>query len=157
MRADPDMTAFPLEIRPLCPADAPDWSRLWTAYLAFYSTVLPAEVHASTWARLMGDGFYDPRGLIARQGGQAVGLVQFLLHRSGWKIEPVTYLQDLYVDPAARGSGIGRALVEAVYAEADRLGSPAVYWLTNEGNSTARRLYDRVGVQSQFLRYNRPA
>jgi len=151
------MTAFPLEIRPLGPEDEPDWSRLWTAYLAFYSTVLPAEVHASTWARLLGDGLYDPRGMIALQGGQAVGLVQFLLHRRGWKIEPVTYLQDLYVEPGTRGSGVGRALVEAVYAEADRLGALAVYWLTNEGNTTARQLYDRVGVQSPFLRYNRPA
>ena len=151
------MTAFPLEIRPLGPEDEPDWSRLWTAYLAFYSTVLPAEVHASTWARLLGDGLYDPRGMIALQGGQAVGLVQFLLHRRGWKIEPVTYLQDLYVEPGTRGSGVGRALVEAVYAEADRLGAPAVYWLTNEGNTTARQLYDRVRVQSPFLRYNRPA
>ncbi|MDP3339818.1 GNAT family N-acetyltransferase [Frigidibacter sp.] len=151
------MTAFPLEIRPLVPADQQDWSRLWTAYLAFYSTVLPAEVHATTWERLLGDGFYDPRGMIARQNGQAVGLVQFLLHRSGWKIEPVTYMQDLYVEPWTRGTGVGRALIEAVYAEADRLGAPAVYWLTNEGNYTARQLYDRVGVQSPFLRYNRPA
>jgi len=151
------MTAFPLEIRPLGPEDEPDWSRLWTAYLAFYSTVLPEDVHASTWARLLGDGLYDPRGMIALQGGQAVGLAQFLLHRSGWKIEPVTYLQDLYVAPSTRGSGVGRALIEAVYAEADRLGAPAVYWLTNEGNTPARQLYDRVGVQSPFLRYNRPA
>lgn len=151
------MTPLPLEIRPLMPADAPDWSRLWTAYLAFYSTVLPAEVHAATWARLLGDGPYDPRGMIALQGGRAVGLVQFLLHRSGWKLEHVTYLQDLYVEPGTRGTGVGRALVEAVYAEADRLGAPSVYWLTNEGNTTARQLYDRVGVLSSFLRYNRPA
>lgn len=151
------MTALPLQIRPLTEADAEDWSRLWTAYLAFYSTVLPAEVHAATWARLMGGAFYDPRGMIVLRGGQVVGLVHFLLHRSGWKLEHVTYLQDLYVEPAARGTGAGRALIEAVYDEADRLGAPAVYWLTNEGNSTARQLYDRIGVQSPFLRYNRPA
>ena len=149
------MTAFPLEIRPLGPEDEPDWSRLWTAYLAFYSTVLPAEVHASTWARLLGDAYYDPRGLIARQGGQAVGLVQFLVHRSGWKIEHVTYLQDLYVEPGTRCSGVGRALVEAVYAEADRRGTPAVYWMTQDFNTTARQLYDRIAKLTPFIKYSR--
>lgn len=152
------MTPPRFSIRPLSPGDAADWRRLWTGYLAFYETVLAPEIHDTTWARLLGDGPYDPRGMIARDAdGTALGLVHYILHRSCWKREHVTYLQDLYAIPEARGRGIGRALVEAVYAEADRLGAPAVYWLTQESNATARQLYDRIAVKTPFIRYNRPA
>ena len=87
--------------------------------------------------------------------GHAAGLVQFVAHRSCWKVENLCYLQDLYADPGQRGRGLGRALIEAVYAEADRNGTPAVYWLTASSNTTARLLYDRVGQPTPFLQYER--
>ena len=71
--------------------------------------------------------------------------MHYIFHRHGWQIEDVCYLQDLYVAPEARGRGAGRPLIEAVYAAADAAGGPNVYWLTEETNATARRLYDRVG------------
>lgn len=146
---------MPPVIRPLAPTDEADWRRLWTGYLAFYQTSVPDQVYASTFARLLGSDPRDFNGLIATQDGQAVGLAHYLFHRHCWKIEETCYLQDLYVDPAARGTGLGRALIKAVYAAADAAGAPSVYWLTQDFNHQARQLYDRVATVSPFIRYNR--
>ncbi|WP_170443006.1 GNAT family N-acetyltransferase [Ruegeria arenilitoris] len=149
------MTQAP-RIRPLKPEDRPSWDLLWRAYLEFYETVLPDEVYDSTFARLLGDDPQDFSCLVAELDGELIGLTHFLFHRHAWKIENVCYLQDLYASPHVRGSGVGRALIEAVYAEADRKGAPDVYWLTQEFNHTARQLYDRVGQLTPFLKYRRP-
>lgn len=57
--------------------------------------------------------------------------------------------------PEMRGAGVGRALIEAVYAAADAHHAGSVYWLTQEFNHTARKLYDRIGVQTPFIKYQR--
>lgn len=145
-----------LEISPLKAGDEAAWRALWTAYLAFYETELAEAVYASTWARLLGDQPYDPNGLIAHRQGVAVGLVHYMFHRHCWRTENVCYLQDLYAAPAERGTGVGRALIDAVYAAADDAGCPNVYWLTQQSNTTARRLYDRIGVATEFIKYQRP-
>ena len=103
---------------------------------------------------LSGDD-HEFHGLIAELDGKAVGLVHYLFHRHGWRVENVCYLQDLYADPEVRGQGIGRALIEAVYSAADAAGAPPVYWLTQTFNTTARQLYDRIGVVTPFIKYNR--
>lgn len=144
-----------IEIRPLRPEDAAEWRRLWTGYLEFYKTTVPEEVHATTFSRLLGDDPQDFNGFLALVGGRPMGLVHFLFHRHCWKIENVCYLQDLYVDPQARGTGLGRKLIEAVYAAADANGTPAVYWLTQDFNTTGRRLYDRIAQVTPFIRYVR--
>lgn len=144
-----------VEVRPLREDDHAEWRRLWTAYLAFYETTVPQEVYEITWARLMGEDPRDVRGLVAEVEGRPAGLTQFLFHRHGWKTRDVCYLQDLYADPEMRGSGVGRALIEAVYAAADARGAPDVYWLTQEHNHAARRLYDRIGRATPFMRYVR--
>ena len=143
-------------IRPLRPEDEAEWRRLWTGYLAFYQTTVPEAVYASTFARLLGDDPQDFSALVAEDGGQLLGLTHFLFHRHAWKVENVCYLQDLYVDPQTRGTGLGRKLIEAVYARADAAGSPAVYWLTQEFNHEARQLYDRIAKVTPFIRYVRP-
>jgi len=144
-----------LEIRPLRATDRPEWDRLWTGYLDYYETSLPKQVYDSSFARLLGDDPQDFNGLIAVLDGNPVGLVHYLFHRHGWKIENTCYLQDLYTDPAARGHGVGRALIEAVYDAADAAGAPSVYWLTQDFNATARRLYDQVGQLTPFIKYQR--
>lgn len=144
-----------IEIRPLTATDEAAWRRLWTGYLAYYETRVPDEVYQSTFARLLGDDPQDFHGRLALVDGQPLGLVHFLFHRHCWKIENVCYLQDLYVDPQARGTGLGRKLIEAVYAEADANGTPAVYWLTQDFNTTARQLYDRIAKVTPFIRYSR--
>ncbi len=144
-------------LRPLRADDRAQWGELWEAYLAFYQTTLPAEIYESSFARLLGDDPQDFSGIVAEApDGRLLGLVHYLFHRHGWKIENTCYLQDLYARPEARGIGLGRALIEAVYAAADAAGAPSVYWLTQDFNHTARQLYDRVGVLGPFIKYTRP-
>lgn len=145
----------PAKIRPLEPGDRAEWARLWTAYLAFYESSVAEAVYDSTFARLLSDDPQEFSCRVAEAEGRLVGLVHFLFHRHAWKIENVCYLQDLYADPDHRGTGVGRALIEAVYAEADARGAAQVYWLTQEFNHTARRLYDRIGVLTPFIKYQR--
>lgn len=144
-----------LVIRPLAASDEADWRRLWRAYLAFYETERPEEVYATTFARLLSGRPGEFAGFIALHDGRAVGLTHYLFLRSCWAIADSCYLQDLYADPEVRGTGIGRALIEAVYAAADRHGASGVYWMTQEFNTTARRLYDRIGTKTPFIRYQR--
>lgn len=142
-------------VRPLAPGDEAEWRRMWTAYLTFYEAALPEEVFKTTFARLLPGGSNDLRGLIAEVDGKPVGLVHYIFHGHCWRPEGVTYLQDLFVDEAVRGAGAGRALIEAVYAEADKAGKPAVYWMTQEFNATARVLYDRIATLTPFIKYAR--
>ncbi len=146
---------MPLTIRPLRPDDEDDWRRLWTGYLDFYQTSVPEAVYAATFARLLGNDPQDFSALIAEVDGRPTGLAHYLFHRHCWRIENVCYLQDLFVAPEARGTGLGRALIEAVYARADAAGAPGVYWLTQDFNTEARQLYDRIARVSPFIRYNR--
>lgn len=144
------------KIRPLSAADRAQWEPLWQGYLAFYEAALAPEVTETTWSRLMTAG-EDPTGLCAEDGdGRLVGVVHYLFHRSSWTVGESCYLQDLFVAPEVRGGGIGRALIEAVYAAADARGAAQVYWLTQHFNETARRLYDRVGELTPFIKYRRP-
>lgn len=146
---------MPLIIRPLSAADHADWHRLWTGYLAFYNTTLSEHVFATTFARLLDPARPQQNALVAELDGRLVGLVHFIFHAHNWRVEDVCYLQDLFVDPQVRGTGAGRALIEAVYAAADQNGTPAVYWLTQDFNATARQLYDRIAKVTPFIRYNR--
>lgn len=145
-----------VSVRALRISDDSEWRCLWTGYLEYYEAEVPEEVYASSFARLLGDDPQDFSGMIAVVDGTPVGLVHYLFHRHGWKVENVCYLQDLYTDPSVRGTGIGRALIEAVYAKADAAGAPSVYWLTQDFNHTARKLYDKVGRQTPFIKYQRP-
>lgn len=146
-----------LEVRPLQASDRDAWAALWTAYLEFYDSSVPAPTYDIYFDRLLGNDPRDFNGLVAIQNGKIVGFTHYLFHRHGWKVEDVCYLQDLYADPAVRGMGIGHALIEAVYGAADANGTPAVYWLTQEGNAQARKLYDRVAQVSDFIKYGRVA
>lgn len=143
------------QIRPVEARDQAEWRRLWTAYLEFYEASVSAEVYETTFARLLSDDPWEFRGLLAVLEGRPVGLVHYLFHRHGWRVENVIYLQDLYVDPDQRGTGLGRQLIEAVYAAGDAVGCPSVYWLTQEFNHDARKLYDRVATVTPFIKYQR--
>lgn len=146
-----------LHVRPLVASDRDAWAVLWTAYLEFYETSVPDGTFDVFFARLLGDDPQDFNCLVAETDGRLVGLTHYLFHRHGWKIENTCYLQDLYADPSVRGTGVGRALIEAVYAAADTAGAPSVYWMTQDFNVTARRLYDRIGTKTPFIQYRRPA
>ncbi|WP_166415750.1 GNAT family N-acetyltransferase [Cochlodiniinecator piscidefendens] len=145
-----------VNIRPITANDEQQWRTLWCGYLAYYETELGEEIYQSSFARLLGDDPQDFSGFVAEEDGKLLGLVHYLFHRHGWKIENTCYLQDLYTVPEARGKGVGRSLIEAVYTEADRQNAPSVYWMTQDFNKKARILYDTVGVLSPFIKYTRP-
>lgn len=152
------MSAAAITIRAILPADLPAWSVLWDGYNAFYGragdTALDAAIAAMTWSRFFDAG--EPvHALVAERGGELLGLVHYLYHRNTTMINPTCYLQDLYCVPAARGTGVGGALIEAVYARARAAGGSRVYWHTHETNTTAMRLYDRVAERSGFLVYRK--
>ena len=141
-------------VRPLAQSDHAHWRRLWTAYLVFYETSVPEQVYETSWKRLFTEGEFESKGFIALIDGNPVGIVHYLFHRSTWSIEGNCYLQDLFTDEAARGSGAGAALIEAVREAAARRGVKNVYWMTHETNATARRLYDRVARKTGFIEYD---
>ncbi len=145
-----------LTVRRIQASDHSQWQQLWCAYLAFYDTVLPEAVYAGTFAKLIsGDqGMY---GFLALDGDKAIGLVHYLTHADFWKLTPVCYLQDLFTTPYARGKGVARNLMQAVFDDAKAMGIPEVYWLTAETNYSGRMLYDRVGLKTPFIVYQRSA
>lgn len=142
-------------VRPLRIEDEADWRQLWKAYLDFYGSTVPEQIYATTFARLTDPAVTAQFGLIAERDGRAIGLAHGIFHPHNWQIEEVCYLQDLFVVPEARGTGAGRALIEAVYATADANGTPRVYWLTQEFNTSARQLYDRIAKVTPFVKYQR--
>ncbi len=141
-------------VRPVVEGDRAAWDRLWGLYLAFYETTLPEAQYDLSWRRLLDPG--EPMfGYLAELDGEACGLVHIVFHRSFWLAGQSCYLQDLYADAAVRGGGVGRALIQHVYDVARAAGSTRVHWLTQYGNDTARRLYDRVAEESGFLQYRK--
>jgi GNAT superfamily N-acetyltransferase len=147
-----------LTVRPVARADYAQWRPLWDGYNAFYgrsgATALPTEITAATWARFF-DAYEPVHALVAERAGGLLGLVHYLFHRSTTLIEPTCYLQDLFTAEAARGQGVGRALIAAVYEGAEAAGCTRVYWLTHETNATARKLYDRVAERPGFIVYRK--
>ena len=143
-----------LYIRPITAADHAAWLPLWQGYQRFYQTEIPAETSALTWQR-----FLDPaepmHAALAWRDGEAVGLVHFIYHRSCWTPGDYCYLQDLFVADAMRGCGIGRKLIAAVEQVARNAGANRIHWLTQEGNTDARALYDKVAQRSGFIQYRK--
>ncbi|MFW9268497.1 GNAT family N-acetyltransferase [Pseudomonas sp. D2-30] len=142
------------EIRLVTAEDHAAWLPLWQAYLRFYNTELPEAVTHSTWQRLLDDR--EPtHGALAWHGDTAVGLVHFIYHRSNWSIENSCYLQDLLVTEQSRGTGVGRQLIEFVYATAKADGCAKVHWLTHETNTTAIQLYERIAERPGFIQFRK--
>lgn len=148
----------PFAIRLVQKKDFAGWLPLWHGYNAFYGrtgpTALPAEITQTTWQRFF--DVYEPvHALVAESDGELLGLAHYLFHRSTIQLEPSCYLQDLFTAPAARGLGLGRALIERVYQLATEAGCRRVYWQTHETNGTAMRLYDKVAERSGFVVYRK--
>ena len=135
-----------------------EWLPLWQGYNAFYGragdTALPADITRMTWARFF-DAYEPVHALVAVSDGRLVGLAHYLFHRTTIRIEPTCYLQDLFTVAEQRGSGVGRALISAVYEQARLAGCARVYWLTHESNTAAMKLYDRVAQLSGFVVYRK--
>jgi GNAT superfamily N-acetyltransferase len=145
-------------VRPVEPVDFAKWRPLWDGYNAFYGrkdeTALADAITDRTWARFFDE--YEPvNALVAEQSEQLLGLVHYIFHRSTISLTTNCYLQDLFTLEAARGRGVGRALIEEVYRRAQLAGSSRVYWHTQETNATAMQLYDKVAEKSGFVVYRK--
>lgn len=141
-----------LEIRDASPLDERDFLRLWQGFCDGYGLTLPVEVTAFTWARLM-DPSNPLTARLACLDGVAQGFAIHQHHPSTWVMGDDGYLEDLYVAPEARGQGLGRALIEDLIAIGRDRGWQRLYWLTEIGNATARRLYDRFCENDGHIRY----
>jgi GNAT superfamily N-acetyltransferase len=152
-----------VEVRFVTREDYAEWLPLWEGYNRFYgrfdATALPDAITRVTWERFF--DAYEPMyamvapDIAAEKTGRLVGLVHYLWHRSTITIEPTCYLQDLFTTEGARGRGVGRALIEAVYEQARLAGVAQVYWRTHATNAMARRLYDQVAEESGSLVYKK--
>lgn len=147
-----------MSVRPIERDDKAQWLGLWAGYNAFYKRVGPAAIPDAmtdlTFARFF-DGYEPMHAIVAEEAGTLLGFVHYIYHRNTTMVGPACYLQDLFTAQAARGKGVGRALIEAVYDAARSAGSPRVYWQTQEGNATARLLYDRLAEKSDFIVYRK--
>jgi len=147
-------TKRPVEVKAVERGDFDIWLPLWKGYQRFYEVTIPESVTRETWDRFL-DPIEPMHAALAVAGDEAVGLVHSIYHRSTWMTGDYCYLQDLFVADAARGNGVGRTLIEYVYADAKRRGAPRVYWLTHESNQSARQLYDRIADRSGFIQYRK--
>lgn len=143
-----------IAVRALVASDRAGWEVLWAGYQAFYKIAIPRETTELTFARLLDSG--EPMfGLVAGMDGRITGIVHYIFHRSTWTPGPYCYLQDLFTAEAARGQGVGRALIEAVYERAREQNAARVYWLTHKSNAVAMALYDEVAERSGFVQYRK--
>jgi GNAT superfamily N-acetyltransferase len=151
-----DGVSTEIVIRAVRREDFPAWQVLWEGYNAFYgregSTKLTDEVVRMTWSRFF-DSYEPVHAMVAERAGTLLGLAHFLFHRSTIHIGPLCYMQDLFTAESARGHGVGKALIGAVYERAAAAGSNRVYWMTHETNSVAMTLYDKVAEKSGFIVY----
>jgi GNAT superfamily N-acetyltransferase len=146
------MPAPALVIRDPQPGDEAAWRRLWAGYVAFYTSEVSEAVTAATWQRL----FMPGSGMLGRMAeweGAVSGFTISIVHPRSWALAPICYLEDLFVDPELRGRRLGRALIEDLVALGRERGWSGLYWHTQQGNATARLLYDRFGKADDFVRY----
>lgn len=142
-----------LIVRDLTAQDETRWRALWDGYLAFYEQPdLDSKVTDNTWSMLTG-GRDDVFGLVAESGDQVVGIVNCVVHANTWTVNPVCYLEDLFVDPLMRGQGVGKALIEGVVERAKAENWNRVYWRTAGGNATAQALYDKLVKRTSWVTY----
>ena len=146
--------ASSLVVRTPAGSDFEQWLPLWTGYNTFYKRTVPDAVTRTTFARFLDAG--EPmHALVAEQDGGLLGLVHYLFHRATAMVEDTCYLADLFTNQQARGLGVGRALIEAVYDAARRAGCSRVYWQTHETNAVAQVLYNEVAERSGFIVYRK--
>ncbi|MDB5899536.1 MAG: acetyltransferase-like protein [Ramlibacter sp.] len=142
----------PCIIRAAVPADEATWRELWRGYCRFYQAQVPQEVTDRTWKRIL-DPDAQVMCIVAEVDGQVLGFANCVVHENTWETQAVCYLEDLFVTPAARGRGIGAALLEWLRNAMRAEGWARLYWMTKANNTQARRLYDRFARADDFVRY----
>lgn len=141
-------------IRPAAPKDEARWRKLWAGYIKFYRASVSEEVTANTWRAIL-DPKSNIEALVAEKDGEVIGICNYLYHDSTWSLQPICYLQDLFVDPDARGGGAAKELILACEQKAKEKGAFRLYWQTQEYNGAARSLYDTITPRSSFIVYRK--
>ncbi|HEX4676594.1 MAG TPA: GNAT family N-acetyltransferase [Steroidobacteraceae bacterium] len=141
-----------INIRAATHADEPRWRELWAGYNAFYEAKIPEPITRATWRRIL-DPAAPILGRVAEADGRVVGFSNSVLHETTWATTPICYLEDLFVEAAMRGNGVGRLLLQDLVVLARQHGWSTLYWHTRSNNTTARRLYDTFSPADDFVRY----
>jgi GNAT superfamily N-acetyltransferase len=141
-------------IRPAKAADEAAWRDLWLQYVKFYRSSVSEDITTASWQRIL-----DPKSpidaLVADRAGKVIGICNYVFHEHTWDTRPICYLQDLFVDPDARGGGAAKQLILACEVAAKAKGAFRVYWQTQEYNAPARSLYDTITPRSSFIVYRK--
>jgi GNAT superfamily N-acetyltransferase len=133
--------------------DEARWRELWEGYCRFYEHELTEDVTRHTWARIV-DAASPVHAIVAeREGEGVIGIANYVVHENTWTLTPVCYLEDLFVDPDRRATGVGKQLIDWLLEETRRHRWSRLYWHTKEDNYRARGLYDKYTPQSGFVRY----
>jgi GNAT superfamily N-acetyltransferase len=139
-------------IRSALPSDEAAWRKLWQGYCEVQGTPPPEAVTQRTWKRIL-----DPDSavmcLVAEVDRQVYGFAHCVVREHTWEAQPVCQLEDLYVAPAARGHGLGTALVEWLRNAMRAEGWARLQWATGRGNAEARQLFDRFAHADDVTRY----
>jgi len=143
-----------MQIRPVQQHDRSQWEDLFNQYAEFYNTTVPTGGHDNVWQWIFDDENDFWCDVITDADDQPFGFTQYqLMHRS-LSGSMVCYLSDLYVVPAQRGTGAGRALIDHVLKFARDNNIANVRWLTQDYNYAGRRLYDTYSPKSDFILYS---
>lgn len=140
-------------VRGVAAGDEQDWRRLWEGYCDFYETDMPDDVTDATWRRIIDPDNATFGALVAEQDGRVVGIANYVLQWYTWSTGQQCYLNDLFVEPDARGEGVGDQIISALQHRGAKEGWTRIHWLTHETNARARRLYDRFAPPSGFIQY----
>jgi len=143
-----------IDIRRIKESDKAEWQMLWRGYNEFYEREVEDRTTGRVWGALQSETG-EPFAFVAEQEGKLVGFTHYFYLQSTSDWGPRCYMRDLFADPSVRGRGIGRALIEAVYADADKHNSAQTFWLTTTSNKAAQKLYDRVANMTPFVKYRR--
>jgi GNAT superfamily N-acetyltransferase len=144
------------DVRDAALADHPEWQRMWLANCAHYGVSLPAADDRELWRRIM-DPDYPIGALVCGVpvgDGPLAGFANYVLRPHTFSSRMVCYLEDLWVEPSARGAGWGRKFIDGLIARGRARGWRRIYWHTEADNAAARRLYDRVSRLTDYVRYD---
>ena len=136
-------------------ADLPELLRLLRAYCDFYGAAPSDEGLLGMARALLDDPLREGVQLLARDDtGRAVGFATVLWTWSTLRAARIGVMNDLFVEPGARGSGAADALIEACRAEAGAHGAAWLGWQTARDNARAQAVYERAGARrSEWLDY----
>ena len=142
-----------LSIRPITAQDRADWDRLYQGYAAFYKVPQDDAMRDRVFSWLM-DPAHGTKGFLAEVAGQVIGLTHYRPFVSPLRALTNCFLDDLFVDPAARGSGAAEALINAVKDVAKANGWATVRWITADDNYRGRGVYDKLADRTMWITYD---